>query len=649
MLVIPSCHGQQLYENNHQLDCYNGKFNASTKGYKCSADDPTPSTCQSYLTFRAVPPYNSPVLISYLLGAQQSAPLIASFNNISSDTATIPTDSLVVIPVNCSCYEGQYYQYNTTYVLKSGDTYFRVANDTYQGLSTCQALMAQNPWDSHNLTVGIPLQVPLRCACPSPNQTAQGVKYLLSYVVTWADSVSSIAELFGGAGATEESTMYANQLSSGLIFPFTTLLIPLATEPTANTRIQVPPPPSPSPPQTPVVPTVRSSSSNSHRLVYVGVGIGIGVLLIVIAVSAFLFKRSRRKLQKPKPKTPTDSTAPPPMDSTTTTDTASSISKSWNFSSPGDVLNAIESLTVYKFQDLELATANFSLANKIRGSVYKGSFKGDAAAVKVMKGDVSQEINILKKINHSNIIRLSGFCIHQGNTYLVHEYAENGSLSDALHSRKCEPLAWKQRVHIAYGVADALNYLHNYTTPPCIHKNLKSSNILLDASLRAKVGNFGLARMLSEDDSQNGGVQLTRHVVGTQGYMAPEYVENGVITPKLDVFAFGVVLVELISGKEAAASNNRGEEESLTAGISRVLQGNNVRDKLRDFVDPCLRDEYPLELVFSMAELAKNCVAHDLNARPSMAQVFARLSKILSSSLDWDPSDELQRTSSLSH
>lgn len=277
-------------------------------------------------------------------------------------------------------------------------------------------------------------------------------------------------------------------------------------------------------------------------------------------------------------------------------------------------------MTVYKFEELQKATGFFSELNSINGSVYRGSFKGDDAAIKIMKGDVSNEINILKQINHTNIIRLSGFCVHQGDTYLVYEYAENGCLSDWLHPKgSSHCLAWKQRVQIAYDIADALNYLHNYTNPPYIHKNLKSSNVLLDGNLRGKVGNFGLAR--SVENEEEGGMQLTRHVVGTQGYMAPEYIENGVVTTKLDVFAFGVVMLELLSGREAA-SGKKGREELLCVTISQVLQGDNVREKLGGFVDPLLRHEYPLDLAFSVAQLANLCVAHDLNTRPSVCEVF---------------------------
>ncbi|KAJ0764162.1 putative protein kinase RLK-Pelle-LysM family [Helianthus annuus] len=135
-----------------------------------------------------------------------------------------------------------------------------------------------------------------------------------------------------------------------------------------------------------------------------------------------------------------------------------------------------------------------------------------------MKRDVSNEINILQQINHSNIISLSRFCLHQGNPYLVYEFSDNRSLSDWLHSttknmKYDSVLELKQRVQIAHDIADSLNYLHNFITPPYIHKNLKSSNVLLNVHMRAKITNFGLARSMEETGN---GVCCTSHLVVTR-------------------------------------------------------------------------------------------------------------------------------------
>ena len=138
-------------------------------------------------------------------------------------------------------------------------------------------------------------------------------------------------------------------------------------------------------------------------------------------------------------------------------------------------------------------------------------------------------------------------------------------------------------------------------------------------------------------------MRLTKHVVGTRGFLAPEYIEDGVVTPKMDVYAFGMVVLELLSGRIV------GEDEALTSGccIAEVLEGENEREKLGLFMDDGLRDQYPFELAYSMAQLAKMCVARDLNSRIGMSEVLVLLSKIHSSSLDWDSFDGVDRSSSL--
>ncbi|CAA7025168.1 unnamed protein product [Microthlaspi erraticum] len=623
---------QQPYVDNRQLDCLNHNFDNITNGYTCNG----PSSCRSYLTFWSQPPYNTANSIARLLNS--SATEIQLINNLTTVTATIPTRQLVTVPADCSC-SGGFYQHNATYRLSGAreETYFSVANDTYQALSTCQAMMSQNPYGEKNLTAGLNLLVPLRCACPTEKQTAAGFNYLLTYLVARGDSISVIAEMFR---STSDAVTDANELNSTNIFYFTPLLIPLRTEPTKIEISPSPPPPVATPPQSPPV----DPPNSSRKWIFVGIGIGAG-LLLVISILAFCFYKRRSKPSSLSPTEQnklTDSSTKQSLPTTTTTQWSIDLS---NSTETFGLKSAIESLTLYRFHDLQSATSNFSDANRIKGSVYRATINGDDAAVKVIKGDVtSSEINLLKKLNHSNIIRLSGFCIREGTSYLVYEYSENGSVSDWIHSpEKKKALTWKQRVEIARDVAEALDYLHNYVTPPHIHKNLESTNVLLDANFRAKISNFGVARVLDEGDLD---LQLTRHVEGRQGYLAPEYVENGVITPKLDVFAFGVVVLELLSGKEAVTIEKKekggGEEvEMLCKEINNVLGGENVREKLKAFMDPSLGDEYPLELAYTMAQLAKSCVATDLNSRPYVAQVLTTLLMIVSSSLDWEPSHDL--------
>ncbi|KAL2316992.1 hypothetical protein Fmac_030868 [Flemingia macrophylla] len=636
---IPKSLSQQEYVNNKQLNC-DTEFN-STKGNLCNG---VSSSCTSYLTFKSSPPeYATPSSISYLLNSTPS--VIAAANNIT-DVESVAADTLLTIPVNCSC-AGPYYQHNASYAIKVlGETYFSIANNTYQSLTTCQALMAQNPFDARNLTAGLNIHVPLRCACPTQKQRQEGFNYLLTYLVSQGESVSSIADIFG---VDQQSILEANELKeNSVIFYFTPISIPLKTEPPKRIqRAATPPEDSPSPPSPPAA---DGGSSSSKKWVIVGVVVGVVVLLLVSVAVFFLCLRPRKRKNRATP-------PGKPFSASTTTETSKKVvdsipkTHSLSLSSEG-VRYAIESLSVYKFEELQKATGFFGEENKIKGSVYRASFQGDYAAVKILKGDVSGEINILKRVNHFNIIRLSGFCVYKGDTYLVYEFAENDSLEDWLHSDdkkfgNSASLSWVQRVQIAYDVADALNYLHNYTSPVHVHKNLKSGNVLLDGNFRAKISNFGLARAV-EDQGDDGGFQLTRHVMGTQGYMPPEYIENGLITPKMDVFAFGVVVLELLSGREAISRDKNGTRKELPEIVNQVLEGENVREKLGGFMDPNLRGEYPLDLAYSMAELAKHCVARDLNSRPQIAEVFATLSKIQSSSLDWDPSDDLERSRSVS-
>ncbi|XP_010509863.1 PREDICTED: protein LYK5-like [Camelina sativa] len=653
---------QQPYVNNHQLACEVRTFDNITNGFTCNG----PTSCRSYLTFWSQPPYNTADSIAKLLNV--SATEIQTTNDLPTITTTIRTRQLVVIPANCSCSSSTsssgFYQHNATYNLSGNrgeETYFSVANDTYQALSTCQAMMSQNRYGERQLTPGLNLLVPLRCACPTAKQSAAGFKYLLTYLVAMGDSISVIADMFNSttAGIAEGNELKSE---SDTIFFFTPILVPLRTEPSKIVLSPSPPPPpvaAPPPQTTPVDPP--GSSSCSHKWIYIGIGIGAAALLLLISILALFFYR--RKSKKKLTTTTATATEQNKFTDSSTKQSLPTTTSQWsidlsNSSEAFGLKSAIESLTLYRFNDLQSATSNFSEVNRINGSVYRATINGDDAAVKVIKGDVSSsEINLLKKLNHSNIIRLSGFCIREGTSYLVFEYSENGSISDWLHSSdKKKTLTWKQRVEIARDVAEALDYLHNYVTPPHIHKNLESTNVLLDSDFRAKVSNFGVARILDEGGDLD--LQLTRHVEGTQGYLAPEYVENGVITPKLDVFAFGVVVLELLSGREAVTIHKKkkegeeGEEEEvemLCKKINDVLGGENVREKLKEFMDPSLGNEYPLELAYTMAQLAKSCVATDLNSRPLVSEVLTTLSMIVSSSIDWEPSHDLLHSGSLGH
>ncbi|VAI56664.1 unnamed protein product [Triticum turgidum subsp. durum] len=610
LAILAVARGQQQYEANAQTNCY-GRNGSSVLGYTCNATAAA-APCATYVVFRSSPPYyGTAVSISYLLGSDPAA--VAEANGVPT-VSPLADSRLVLAPVPCGCSPRGYYQHNSSHTIQfRGETYFIIANNTYQGLTTCQALLAQNPrHGSRDLVSGNNLTVPIRCACPSPAQAAAGVRHLFTYLVTWGDSVSAIADRFR---VDTQAVLQANNLTaSEIIFPFTTLLIPLKSAPTPDMLVSRAPPPAPAPPQ-----AQQPPASGSGKWTAVGVGVGVGVLALAGLLGLMLLCVRRRR---PRPgvgergrgskvvldvpsSADYDALASGKHTSGATMTSSSSALVSTNARA------AVESLTVYKYSELEKVTAGFSEDRRVKNaSVYRAEINGDAAAVKRVAGDVSGEVGILKRVNHSSLVRLSGLCVHHGDTYLVFEFAENGALSDWLHGGGAT-LVWKQRVQAAFDVADGLNYLHHYTNPPCVHKNLKSSNVLLDDDLRAKVSSFALARSVPTG-ADGGDGQLTRHVVGTQGYLAPEYLEHGLITPKLDVFAFGVILLELLSGKEATfdGGDKRGETLLWESAEGLVVDGEDARGKVRAFMDPRLTAVYNSTLDWGPSDCG--------NSRPSI-------------------------------
>lgn len=253
-------------------------------------------------------------------------------------------------------------------------------------------------------------------------------------------------------------------------------------------------------------------------------------------------------------------------------------------------------------------------------------------------------------------VRLIGVCVHNfDHLFLVFEYADNGSLSDCLHSQVAHPsstysrttglLPWTTRIQIALDIASGLEYIHNYTNPSFVHKDVKSSNILLDADWHAKVANFGMAKPATIFPS---GPMLTNNIVGTQGYMAPEYLEHGLVTTKADVYSFGVVLLELLTGEEAILRNKHFTGcQTLTSAVATIFKEKelepNQKRELQTWMDPRLQEAYPRDAAFDVALLANACVATDLSLRPSMKEITFLLSNVLAATMEWEASSVRMR------
>ncbi|KAH1260388.1 LysM domain receptor-like kinase 4 [Glycine max] len=630
MSVVVHVQGKQPYVGLATTACGQTGNSNSMRGYTCNGVNPS---CQAYLTFRAQPLYNTVPSISALLGSDSSQLSVA--NSVSED-GTFETNKLVIVPINCSCSgnnNNQYYQFNTSYEVERGDSYFVIANNTFEGLSTCQALQDQNNIPEGDLMPGNELIVPLRCACPSKNQTEQGVKYLLSYLVASNDIVWLIGERFG---VSSETIVEANTLSSQqpIIHPFTTLLVPLQDEPSSNQTSEPSPPPSTPPPP----PLSSSSGRSSKTWVYAVVGV-VGAIALISSVLCAIVFRTRYLKGGNKRKD----------DSLIVSDSFVAVAiekpqekklEEEESENLAEIISGIsESFKVYRYEELQSATNGFSPSCCIKGSVYRGFINGDLAAIKKIDGDVSKEIELLSKVNHSNVIRLSGVCFNGGYWYLVYEYAANGYLSDWINI-KGKFLSWTQRIQIALDVATGLDYLHSFTSPPHVHKDLKSGNILLDSDFRAKISNFRLARSVEREGSEGDQYVMTRHIVGTRGYMAPEYLENGLVSTKLDVYAFGVLMLEMLTGKDVADVYAEGNIANLFDVLSAVLDEEGEHLRLSEFMDPSLKGNYPMELAVFVARMIETCIKKDPASRPDMHEIVSSLSKALDSSLRWETSME---------
>ncbi|CAN1323646.1 LysM domain receptor-like kinase 4 [Linum perenne] len=578
------------------------------------------SSCQSFLIFRSTPHYSSIQQISSLTSSEAAE--IALLNDVQNHPSSeFVVDKDVIVPVSCSC-SGNNSNSNTRFTLTSSHlTYFVVATDTFQGLASCAAVKQENPWPDLELSPGIKIQVPLRCACPTKDQVSNGVNYLLTYPMSFDDSLPDLARRFN---VTEEDILEANNLSRNEnedphLVPGTTILIPLSRFPQPlMTVIHKKVPRNGAPPADVYGREGRRKRSKNKILELAGIGVACFLLMVSIIVAVAFVIQGNRKKKNVKKK---------------------DVGEMRKERAKEDLRFGIAScervLKVFGIDEVKEATGNFSSRNKIKGSVYSGEFDGKVVAVKrkISRGtNISQEVNILMKINHFNVIKLHGICDDGQCFYLVSEYMESGCLKDWLrcdNQKKGGGGRWETRIQMALDVANGLHYLHNFTEPAYVHKDIKSSNVLLNSNLRAKITNFSLARAAARDSA------LTPHLIGTRGYLAPEYLETGEVTPKVDVYAFGVVLLELITGKEAVLGRgNEKETTLLSTTIVRLMEKGDLENDWRLYVDSSLVNNHKsgneMEKVgLDLFRMSLGCLRKEAETRPSMEEIVSNLVKIL--------------------
>ncbi|KAL5101001.1 hypothetical protein RYX36_005328 [Vicia faba] len=297
-----------------------------------------------------------------------------------------------------------------------------------------------------------------------------------------------------------------------------------------------------------------------------------------------------------------------------------------DFSIGGQILSTAN-LRVYTFAELRTSTRNFRpdtvLGEGGFGKVFKGSLDGIPIAVKKLNSESYQgleewqsEIHFLGRLYHPNLVKLLGYCYEDTELLLVYEYMQKGSLENHLFGRGAEiqPLSWELRLKIAIGAASGLSFLHT-SNREIIYRDFKASNILLDGSYNAKISDFGLAK-LGPSASQS---HLSTTVMGTPGYAAPEYMQTGHLYVKSDVYGFGVVLVEILTGLRAIDINRPSGFHSLTDWIKPHLLD---KRKLKKKMDILLDDKYPIKAALAIAKVASRCLAPEPKMRPSMKEVL---------------------------
>ncbi|KAL1215684.1 Protein kinase STUNTED [Cardamine amara subsp. amara] len=286
----------------------------------------------------------------------------------------------------------------------------------------------------------------------------------------------------------------------------------------------------------------------------------------------------------------------------------------------------------FNYNVLKTATSDFSQENLIGkggcNEVYRGILEnGKGIAVKILKSsskeartDFVHEINIISSLSHQNISPLLGVCVQDNDLISVYNLSSIGSLEESLHGKqkKKHVLSWEERFKIAIGLAEALDYLHNQCSKPVIHRDVKTSNVLLSAEFQPQLSDFGLSMWGPTTSSR---YSIEADVVGTFGYLAPEYFMYGKVSDKVDVYAFGVVLLELVSGRNPISPKNPRGQESLIMWAKPLIESGNSKGLL----DPDVTEIFDESQFQTMVLAASHCLTRSATHRPNIRQILRLL------------------------
>nr|KYP66745.1 BRASSINOSTEROID INSENSITIVE 1-associated receptor kinase 1 [Cajanus cajan] len=282
----------------------------------------------------------------------------------------------------------------------------------------------------------------------------------------------------------------------------------------------------------------------------------------------------------------------------------------------------------FSYEELAAATNGFADVNLIGqggfGYVHKGVLpNGKEVAVKSLKSGSGQgerefqaEIDIISRVHHRHLVSLVGYCISGGQRMLVYEFIPNNTLEYHLHGKGRPTMDWPTRMRIAIGSAKGLAYLHEDCHPRIIHRDIKAANVLIDDSFEAKVADFGLAKLTTDNNTH-----VSTRVMGTFGYLAPEYASSGKLTEKSDVFSFGVMLLELVTGKRPVDHTNVMDDSLVDWARPLLTRGLEEDGNFGELVDPFLEGNYNPQELSRMAACAAASIRHSSKKRPKMSQI----------------------------
>ncbi|KAK4261361.1 hypothetical protein QN277_004368 [Acacia crassicarpa] len=537
-------------------------------------------------------------------------------SQIQPITRAANRDYLITVPCSCKTLNNlRGYFFETTYTVEQNDTYVRISEFYYSG-------QAWSPTDDH-LTIGENLTIHLPCGC-----TESDSQIVVTYTVQQHDTVEEIANLLSSTptGIQNMNEILANTTS--FIAVDWVLYVPRELN---------------------GIPSSKGSGKKPNHFIIIGVLVGVALLSVITLLILILWRKRATETSKEDTKAVSKRSASRGFSKRSISNRTDLSLKNHQFH-----IETIEEVTsidserpvTFYLEEIEEAINKESkiIGKGGYGTVYFGILGDKEVAIKEMRSNKSKEfyaeLKVLCRIHHINIVELLGYASGEDNLYLVYEYVSKGSLSDHLHNpflKGHEPLSWTARAQIALDAAKGLEYIHDYTKARHVHRDIKTSNILLDNKLRAKIADFGLVKLVERTNDDD---FIATRLVGTPGYLPPEAVKELQVTSKTDVFAFGVVLAELVTGKPALFrdSQENPKVRSLISVINKVFEDDDPESALEDIIDKNLRDIYPVEDIFKIIEIAERCLHEEPIERPEMREIVVTLSQILMSSTEWEAS-----------